>query len=109
MHVSTPRVPLHVRPEDDVVVILVLKSVARVILSGYVALLHGHVLLPAVPIVAGAFRILVLRTLKISHESVVRVAVTTHSVDKMSPYVFFPERTAERRLAFKSRTVLATS
>jgi hypothetical protein len=50
MHVSTPRVPLHVRPEDDVVVILVLKSVARVILSRYVALLRGRVLIP-VPIV----------------------------------------------------------
>jgi hypothetical protein len=48
-----------------------------------------------VPIVAGAVRILVLRTLKISHESVVCVAVTTRSVDKMSPYVFFSERTVE--------------
>jgi hypothetical protein len=88
MHVSTPRVPLHVRPEDDVVVIIVLKSVARVILSRYVALLRGRVLIP-VPIVAGAVCILVVRTLKISHESVVCVAVTTRSVDKMSPYVFF--------------------
>jgi hypothetical protein len=62
-----------------------------------------------VPIAAGAVRILVLRTLKISHESVVRVAVTILSVDKMSPYVlFFPNerRKAEGRLAFKSRTVL---
>jgi hypothetical protein len=84
MHVSTPRVPLHVRPGDDVVVILVLKSVARVIFWRYVALLRGHVLDP-VPIAAGAVRILMLRTLKISHESVVCVAVTTHSVDKMSP------------------------
>jgi hypothetical protein len=84
--------------EDDVVVILVLKSVARVIVSRYVAKqLRGRVLIP-VPIVAGAVRILVLRTLKISHEWVVCVAVTTHSVDKMSPYVFFPERTAERDL-----------
>jgi hypothetical protein len=45
MHVSTPRVPLHVRPEDDVVVILVLKSVARVVFSRYVALPRGHVLI----------------------------------------------------------------
>jgi hypothetical protein len=37
------------RPEDDAVVILVLKSVAGVILSREVALLHGRVLLP-VPI-----------------------------------------------------------
>jgi hypothetical protein len=43
MHVSTPRVPLHVRPEDDVVVILGLKSAAQVIFSRYVALLGGHV------------------------------------------------------------------
>jgi hypothetical protein len=89
MHVSTPRVPLHVRPEDDVVVILVLKSVARVVFSRYVALLRGRVLIIPVPIVADAVRILVRSTLKISHESVVRVTVTTRSVDKMSPYVFF--------------------
>jgi hypothetical protein len=62
--VSTPRVPLHVRLEDDVIVILVLKSVARVIFSRYVPLLRGHVLVP-VPIATGAVRILVLRTLKI--------------------------------------------
>jgi hypothetical protein len=40
----------------------------------------GMTLFP-VPIAAGAVLILVLRTLKISHESVVRVAVTTRSVD----------------------------
>jgi hypothetical protein len=97
MDVSTARVPLHVRPEDDVIVILVLKSVARVIFSRYVALLRGHVLIP-VPIVAGAVCILVRRALKISHESVVCVAVTTRSVDKMSPFFFFPKRTAERDL-----------
>jgi hypothetical protein len=97
MHVSTPRVPLHVRPGDDVDVIIVLKSVARVILSRYVALLHGRVLTP-VSIVAGAVHILVLRTLK-----------TTRSVDKMSPYVFFSRTNGGTRLAFKSRTVLATS
>jgi hypothetical protein len=68
MHVSTPRVPLHVRPGDDVVVILVLKSVARVVFSRYVALLRGHVLIP-IPIVASAVHILVLRALKISRES----------------------------------------
>jgi hypothetical protein len=66
--VDSSHVPLHVRPEDDVVVILVLKSVARVIFSRYVTLLRGHVLLP-IPIVTGAVRILVLRTLKISNES----------------------------------------
>jgi hypothetical protein len=89
MHVSTPRVPLHMRPEDNVFVILVLKSVARVILSRYVALLPGHMSLFSFPSSGGAVRILMLRTLKISHGSVVCVAVTTRSVDKMSPYVFF--------------------
>jgi hypothetical protein len=69
------------RPEDDVIVILVLKSEARVILSRDVALLRRRVLLP-VPIVVGAVRIGMLRTLKISHECVVRVDVTIHSVDK---------------------------
>jgi hypothetical protein len=44
----------------DVVIILVLKKVARVILLCSVAMLRGCVLLP-VPIVAGAVRILVLQ------------------------------------------------
>jgi hypothetical protein len=109
MDVLTARVPLHVRPKDDVVVILVLKSVARVIFSRYVALLHGHVLISRshrrqcrpYPRVAHAQ--------DISHESVVCVAVTTHSVDKMSPYVLFFRTNGGTRLAFKSRTVLATS
>jgi hypothetical protein len=99
MHVSTPRVPLHMRPEDDVDVILASVEIGST--SHLLALCciasRAYVLIP-VPIAAGAVRILVLRALKISHESVVRVAVTTHSVDKRSPYGFFPERTAERDL-----------
>jgi hypothetical protein len=62
--------------------------------------LAGMSLFP-VPIAAGAVRILVLRTLKISHGSVVCVAVTTRSVDKMSPYVFFfRTKNGGTRLAF---------